>query len=439
MGKTLTGAYRSSLAWLYGFIDYERTARWKYDGDHFSLDRIGALLADLGNPHREGWHVHVAGTNGKGSVSAMIAKAHSEAGYSTGLYTSPHLISFRERIRVNGRSISRSDVVEGVERVRDMVSVYPGLTFFEVWTALAFDYFRYKKVDASVIEVGMGGRLDSTNVITPAVSVITSISMDHAGILGTTPEEIAREKAGIIKPGVPVVSAPQDPEVLAVIRDAADAAGSPLTVVGEDVKCHECRGGIAYDGPLWKFENLTLPLNSGFQAENSAVALAALEILASSGRTIGENSVRKGIESVRWPGRLQTLSRNPEIIVDGACNVDAMREVSGYIRSKHTRDDVVALTAMCGDKEVGKVLGILGECSSRFVVTQVDNPRALDAGKMADAAPDGINVLVDSSPASALEKAKQMAGNKGVVLATGSLYLAGEVMRLCGVKNLDRI
>ena len=267
--------YRAALSFLYSFVDYERNSKWKYDVSHFDLKRMRSLLKALGNPNEHGWFVHVAGTNGKGSVSAMIASALRESGLKTGLYTSPHLITFRERIRVDGLLISPEEVIAGVNRLRGPAEKVGGLTFFDVWTALAFDHFARREVDAAVIEVGMGGRLDSTNVIIPAVSVITPISLDHRGKLGETPADIAAEKAGIIKPGIPVVSAPQDEDVAAVLREKAKDAGSEMLMVGCEVGYEKMNGGIRYHGPRWELDSVRIPLRGSFQHDNAAAALAA--------------------------------------------------------------------------------------------------------------------------------------------------------------------
>jgi len=318
------GEYREALDFLYGFVDYERNGRWKYDDGHFDTGRIRSLLDRLGNPQNHGWFVHVAGTNGKGSVSAMTASALREAGLSVGLYTSPHLVTFRERIRIDSRIMTEKEVVESVRRIRPAAETVPGLTFFDVWTALAFEQFARRNVDAAAIEVGMGGRLDSTNVVTPDVSVIMPVSFDHRGKLGDTIAEIAAEKAGIIKPGIPVVSAPQTPEALDVIESRARETRSNLVTVGRDVRRTVEGGLLSYHGRLWNIEGVRVPLPGRFQYTNAATALAVLETLALAGRPVTPDAAKRGIERVQWPGRLQRLAESPDVVVDGACNVAAM-------------------------------------------------------------------------------------------------------------------
>ena len=232
---TSNDEYKEALSFLYSFVNYEIHSGWKYDNKHFNLDRFRKFLNMLENPHRGGRYVHVAGTNGKGSVCAMTAHALTSAGFRTGLYTSPHLITFRERIRVDGVLITPDDVVRAVARLKPATDAADRLTFFEVWTGLALDYFKRSMTDYNVLEVGLGGRLDATNVVTPDLAVITSISLDHTAKLGKNLVGIAREKAGIIKPGVPVVSSAQPPDILDVIEDRCNELGCPLTVVGRDV------------------------------------------------------------------------------------------------------------------------------------------------------------------------------------------------------------
>jgi dihydrofolate synthase/folylpolyglutamate synthase len=427
--------YRSALEFLYSFVDYERNGRWKYNTEHFDLGRVRALLDALGNPHRRGWFVHVAGTNGKGSICAMTASALQEAGLRVGLYTSPHLVTFRERIRLNGALMPAGEVVEGVRRLRPVAENIEGLTFFDVWTVLAFDYFAREGADAAVIEVGMGGRLDSTNVITPGISVIASISMDHRGKLGDTLPRIAAEKAGIIKPGIPVIVAPQtDGDVVRVLENRAGETGSAVTLVGRDVSWDmNPDRTLRYRGKRWEYDSISMPLPGAFQYENAATALATLEALAGRGYPMERDVARRGIERTRWHGRLDTITHRPEIIVDGACNTGAMTAVRDYLLSRGTRDRTVAVVAMCRDKDMKEALAILGEACARMVFTAVRNPRAMDAAGLAALAPHGVETAVEADPAAAVRRAIESAGPEGTVIATGSLYLVGEVFRMYGI------
>ncbi len=427
--KIVYSEYHKALDFLYGFIDYERDFKWKYDDDHFDLSRVRKLLNALGNPHEKGRFVHIAGTNGKGSVAAMISSALMQSGYKTGLYTSPHLVTFRERIKINDSLIPRGDVVYETGLLKSAVNQIEGLTFFEVWTVLAFDYFARKSVDVSVIEVGMGGRLDTTNVISPAVSVITSISMDHLGKLGNTIEKIAYEKAGIIKPDIPVVSAPQNDEVLQILEEKAEEVKTKFICVGREVNYTVCDDSMNYNGIDWKLNDLHIPLAGTIQLENAAVALAALETVSSEGYSVTPRSARKGVESVRWPGRLHTVSEKPEVIVDGACNIGAMKTVRDYVLGKKSKDNVVAVISMCRDKDVDKVLGIAEQMASRFVFTEVNNPRIMPACELAVRSLKEKNTFIEADPFKAVQKSISLAGSEGLVIITGSLYLVGEVLR----------
>ena len=426
--------YSQALDYLYSFIDYERGSQWKYDAEHFDLNRVREFLSSLGDPHERGVYVHVAGTNGKGSVAAMVAASLTEAGYTTGLYTSPHLITFRERIRINGTPISREDVVEGVRRIRKHIKKASQLTFFDVWTGLAFDHFTRKSVEAAVIEVGLGGKLDSTNVITPEVAVITSVSLDHQGKLGDTIEDIAREKAGIIKPGIPVVTAPQDPAVMAVIEERARVVGAPCIRIGTDVGYQTNNSRLYYSGLEWRLGAVNLPLTGAFQHQNAAVALAALEILASRGFSLPPETARTGIESVRWPGRLQKGADHPEVVVDCACNIGAMTVVRDYLKEREQGRNIVAVVGMNADKDCARVIDILGEVVSCFVFTRVDNPRAFDPEEMKRFC-TSHHAHVEPDPVNALKRAQSQAGKDGLVMVTGSMYLVGEIMRHLGVQT----
>lgn len=421
--------YTKAMEFLYSFIDYERISSWKYNNETFDPTRSLALLHALGDPHEKGAYIHVAGTNGKGSVVAMIAAALSQSGCRTGMYTSPHLITFRERVRIDGAMITCEDVIDQVETLKTPASEIDNLTFFEVWTALAFNYFVEKSTDVSVLEVGVGGRLDSTNVVTPAVSVITSISYDHVGKLGNTLEEIAAEKAGIIKPGIPVVTAHQEPEAMRVIVYTAERSGAPLTVVGDDVHFESNGNGISYYGTKWNIPYCSNNLPAAFQKENTAVAIAALECAADSGFSLSPENVVSGIDTLRWPGRLQTVSEHPTVVVDGACNAGAITAVTEHVLSIKPRGKIVALVGICADKNIRDVLSILGTASSEIVTTKVKNPRAVDPEKLASLAPDTIQTYVVPQPEKALEKAIMLAGTDGLVLAAGSLYLVGEIMK----------
>ena len=429
--------YDEALSFLYSFIDYESNSEWKYNTEEFDLDRFREFLHALGNPHERGRFVHVAGTNGKGSVSAMISSALSEAGLKTGLYTSPHLVTYRERIQINGTNISKDDVLSTVNIVKEKSSGFPGLTFFELWTALAFYYFAEKNCDVTVTEVGLGGRLDATNVITPDVSVITSVSVDHSGKLGNTPELIAREKAGIIKPGVTVVCAPQSKEVTDVIFKAAYDNAADVVVTSRDTRYAIVNEGICYSGIKWRADSVPVPLNGAMQSENAAVALTVLEILGDKGYPVDVTTAVDGIGKVEWPGRLQQVADNPDVIVDGACNVAAMQAVIDYCVTRAGSRRIVAVIGMCKDKDVRDVLAVLGGGAPYFVLTRVINPRAIDPAELAALSPRTVKTEVHEKPVDALEHARTRAGKDGLVIVAGSLYLVGEVLEYYGIGEKD--
>jgi dihydrofolate synthase / folylpolyglutamate synthase len=429
--------YTEALEFLYSFVDYEKNWSWKYNDGSFNLSRVKKLLARLGNPQDECRFVHVAGTNGKGSVASLTASALSACGYKTGLYTSPHLVTFRERIRINGEKIPKPDVIKGVSVIREAVKDIEGLTFFDVWTSLAFYYFAENLTDYAVIEVGMGGRLDSTNVITPVVSVITSISIDHRGKLGDTVEKIALEKAGIIKPGIPSVSAPQCEKVMDVLVKAATDAGSKLTIVGDNVSFESIDNNrINYHGVRWELQNILIPLRGRFQQVNTATSLAALEKLSESDDGIIPCKVIEGISHVYWPGRLQKISENPDIILDGACNIDAMVSVRDYLLERGNPNTVVVI-GICGDKDVKEVLGILRDTVSAYVFTRAENPRSMPAEDLYRFAPNNAVCYIEPEPSRALGKAITIAGENGRVIVTGSLYLVGEIFNYFGILEND--
>jgi len=437
--QTLNREYDSALEFLYSFVDYERDKNWAYNREHFNLDRIRQLLDALGGPHRSGWFVHVAGTNGKGSVAAMIARALRFAGLKTGLYTSPHLVTFRERIRVDGRMISHEDTISAVSRLRKAQEGIEGLTFFDVWTALAFDHFARESCDAAVIEVGMGGRLDSTNVVKPAVSVITPISIDHRGKLGTTITEVAREKVGIIKPGIPVVSAEQHTDAVDVVTARAKETGSRCILLGRDVNYRASAGKIQYRGPSWSFDSIEVALSGYMQLQNAALSIAALETLNTEGYPVEPFSARLGIERTVWPGRLQTVASDPDIVVDGACNPHAMEQVCEYLTGRGHRGNVVALVSMCVDKDIDETLATLSRCVGTVITTRTDNPRTQTPETLAGRCPADVRCETVEGVDNALERAVEIAGTGGLVIVTGSLYLVGEVIRTHAPDCLEHI
>ena len=327
--------YQQALDYIYSFIDYE-TMHQPRAAAHFDIRRMDELLARLGNPHLSGRTVHIAGTKGKGSTAAMIASALTAAGYKTGLYTSPHLTDIRERFRIDGELIPEEALIELAEKLKPEVAAvnekaaYGTLTTFEVMTALCFLYFAMQKVDFQVVEVGLGGRLDATNVVKPELCVITTIDLDHTDVLGDTLAQIAAEKAGIVKPGVTVVSSPQAEEAEKVIAETCRRNKSRLISVGKDVTWKgqgfkNDRQLIEVSGRLASY-SIASPLLGYYQQPNTATAVAALEALVEKGCKITREDIVGGIEKVSWPGRFQVLGREPLVIADGAHNPAAIRQ-----------------------------------------------------------------------------------------------------------------
>ncbi len=438
--------YQQALDYIYFLIDYEQTSKLRYNAANYDLRRLEELLASLGNPHLEARTIHIAGTNGKGSTAAMIASALSASGYTTGLYTSPHLIDLRERIRVDGELVSEKELINLVERLKPHVeevnrkATYGRLTTFELLTALAFAYFRLKGVDFQVLEVGMGGRLDATNVINPEVCVITSISFDHTQALGRTLSDIAAEKAGIIKPGSTVITSPQPDEVDKVIKDTCLNCGARLVRVGSDVTWQSLGFNFAKQllqvkGRLSSYE-LSIPLLGQHQLVNAAMAVVALEVLVGKGFNIPRGSIIKGLAQVSWPGRLQILSRHPLVVVDGAHNTDAALRLKQSLKQYFNFDQAILVIGISSDKDIAGIVSELFPFFDKVIVTSSNHPRAMaPAPIVAEFARHRVETQVAETVPEALSLALALAGEKDLICVAGSLFVVGEVIeqanRLC--------
>lgn len=330
--------YKDALEYLYSFVDFSMQKADTYSPERFKLERMQALVASMGDPQAAYPTIHVAGTKGKGSVCILCATALQEAGYKVGLYTSPHLDDYAERIQVDGQFIPHADLVEMVEVIKPFVAAIPELTTFEITTALVFMYFQRQKVDAAVIEVGLGGRLDATNVVHPVVSVITSISYDHTQLLGNTLTLIAGEKAGIIKPGIPVVTSPQQEEARQVIERVAHEHGCNFIQVGEDIVFEVVSKSLAGQtirvlsagAPPRDALDLSIPLLGAHQAANAATAYAVLEIINQSGLKVDHQAIIAGFSKAFWPGRFEIVQQNPPVVLDCAHNRDFSVKITPY-------------------------------------------------------------------------------------------------------------
>lgn len=398
-------------------------------GKKEGLTNMRALMARLGNAQERLLMVHVAGTNGKGSTCAMIERMLREAGYKTGLYTSPYIEKYNERIRIDGEPISGDRLAALVERVWPAVEECQALgyavTEFELGTALAFLAFEEAKADVAIIEVGLGGRLDPTNIITPAVCVIAGVGLDHMQFLGDTIEEIAAEKAGIMKPGVPVVLGAQ----------ASDAARSVLLAHARSAGCHaaepeaanirETADGVAFDAQIGdaSFIDLCVGLPGRHQAQNACAALGAVLALRDHGIDVDENAVRRGLAAVRWPGRLEWFGN---VLLDGAHNEHGVHALRAYCAAWLKPEKTVLLTGMMQDKAINQMAEMLAPLARLIVAAQPDIPRALDARTLAAAfEARGCEAIACAEPRKALALARELAGEDGTVLAAGSLYLIG--------------
>ena len=410
-------------------------------GSELGLNTITNLLSFLGDPQDDLKFIHVAGTNGKGSVLAYLSTVLQEAGYSVGRYISPTLFSYRERIQINGTFISREDFARHLTEVKAAMEKMgqEGMslpTVFEVETAVSFLYFREKGCDLVLLEVGMGGRLDATNIIkTPVLTVLTSVSMDHMEYLGNTLAEIAWNKAGIIKPGVPVVSARQQPEAEAVILEEAEKKGSSCTFVSPEVIQPASDGFERQSFFYGEFGKIEICLAGPHQLGNAALALEGIKALRRHGYEISGEAVRAGMLNTRWKGRFTPIHREPLIIIDGAHNPDAARVLGEAIKNYFPDRKKYYIFGVFSDKEYDKIIDITaGLAEHIYTVETPGNPRALPAEKLAEAVRT-VNPSVEAADciSDAVEKSMAMAGKDGVIIAFGSLSFLGEVEK--AVKN----
>ncbi|MEQ8847249.1 folylpolyglutamate synthase/dihydrofolate synthase family protein [Botrimarina sp.] len=435
-------ARRDAIAWLMGRVNYERTQPIPYAEQSLKLDRVRELLRRLGDPQDRLRLVHIAGTKGKGSTAAMIAAACQEAGMATGVYSSPHLERLEERFAIDGAPCSADELVALVDAVRPIAEAMDtrdaGPTYFDLTTAMALEHFARRGVDAAVVEVGLGGRLDSTNAIRPDVAAVTSISLDHTRQLGATRAAIAAEKAGIFKPGVPAVSGVADDEAGAVIRRVAAEVGCPLYERGRDFE-------IAPAGGAWRFQSHRLgtidqvrpALPGAAQAANAAVALAVLAVLAQRGWPLPADARRRGVGRGKLPARMERFAGEPLVVVDGAHNdasAQALAEVIDQLCGEAPRERRVLVVAISSDKDSGAILEPLARRFAQVVCTRfLENPRAAPPEQLAEASrgvAPGTPVALAATPEEAYRLACATAGERGAVVFAGSLLFAAEARRL---------
>lgn len=440
--------FEAAVDQLMSLADFERSI---HSPGHsgFHLERMVLLMDRLGNPQNDIPTVHVAGTKGKGSTAAMVASMLAAEDYVVGLYTSPHLHSVVERIKV-GRlqgsnatldSIGRDEFAAVVGEIWPVVKEvgesggYGGVTFFEAMTAMAFVYFRQVGADFQVLEVGLGGRLDSTNIVTPVVSVITSISLDHVATLGDTVSKIAYEKAGIIKPGTPVVVAPQGEDAMRVFRSVAEERRAELVDVEARVSWSRSHADLESQSfelkGLDRSYGLTIPLIGSYQMENAGTAVAAIETLIGQGFIVSGESIVKGMRDVRWSARLEILSKDgPIVVVDGAHNPYSMKQLVRAVRELFEFDDIVMVFGSLGGHSARGMLAELAQLDPLVIAVRSRHPRSAHSGVVAKAASEhGMTVALSTEKVSeGIRKALEMAGERTLVLGTGSLSVAAEII-----------
>ncbi|MBV6451665.1 MAG: Folylpolyglutamate synthase [Anaerolineales bacterium] len=437
--------YNKALDYLYSFVDYSLKHSSELAKAEFNLDRMFALMEELGNPQNKYPIIHVAGTKGKGSVCALSASGLKVAGFKVGLYTSPHLLDYCERIQINGEPITHEFLVELVEEIKPAVAKIPKLTTFEITTALGFLAFAKQGCNAAVIEVGLGGRLDATNIVMPRVSVITSLSYDHMAVLGDTLAKIAGEKAGIIKRGAPVVSSAQKPEALEAIRRVAKLVNSNMILVDEHIKIEPLASSL--DGqsfrlssfllptstphfPLSKISNsldLTIPLLGSHQLENAATAYAALKV---SGLEISDEAIQKGFAQTRWRGRFEIARRNPPVIFDSAHNQDSFAKLRETLEEYFPGKMVYLIFGASEDKNIPGMFEEMRPKIKKLIVTRADHPRALEEARIVELARQAEIESEAATPVeSALARALELSAKDGsIVLSAGSMFVTAEVM-----------
>jgi dihydrofolate synthase/folylpolyglutamate synthase len=431
--------YRQAVDYILSFTDYEVIPGIAYTAANYDLRRMEKLLLPLSNPHLGTKTVHIAGTKGKGSTAAMITGVLAAAGYRIGLFTSPHLHAIRERIRINDTLITEEEFAAAVTGLRPAVEAVNGeaefgmLTTFEILTAVVFDYFKKKHVDVQVLEAGLGGRLDATNVVKPDVCVITSISLDHTAILGNTIAEIAREKAGIIKPGCTVVSAPQREEAADVIERACSQQGAILLRAGKDVTWRRTGGDFRKQSFTVKSGNtgysLTIPLIGDYQLENAAIAVSAVESLAGKGVPVSRQAVEKGLREVDWPGRLQVLKEHPLLVVDGAHNGYSMQKLVEAVKRYFTCSRCFVIFGTSSDKDIQGMVGELQKLGGFVTVTRSTHPRAASTAILREHfSRSGMKIDEAENVQDALRQVMTKADRSDLILVTGSLFIVADTL-----------
>ena len=440
-------SYAKALRYLSSLNDFERLRIVRYNSQNFDLDRMRTLLKKLGNPQDQFKSVHIAGTKGKGSTCAMIASMLQACGYKVGLYTSPHLIDVRERITINGDMIHQTDLARIVKLAEPIVErMKPRATYFDVLTAVAFKHFAEHKVDIAIIETGLGGRLDSTNVIKPEVTGITSISKDHMAQLGSTIAKIAEEKGGIFKAGIPAISVQQDPDADAVLKRVAEKNGTVLEVTGQSIEFSYRFESSRMQGPhnrvclttaSSKFEHLAVPLLGEHQAINCGLALSVIDRLKSRGFAISDSKAMEGLGKTSVPGRMEMLSQTPRVVCDAAHNAASLDAMLRAIGQHIPYDSMVIIFGCCADKDVPGMLERIAGGADKVIFTRVNNIRSADPSELAARYVELYGKMAQVAPTleEALAIANRAVTKEDLITITGSFYLVGEAKKHFAAKT----
>jgi len=444
------GRYQEALDYIFSYVNYEQKLRYPYNAVTYDLGRVEELLEKLGRPQDQFQCVHITGTKGKGSTSAMVESVLRAAGYRTGLYTSPHLHTWRERIRVNGALMTKHELITLLDQVRPVIESTPDITAFEIMTALAFSHFAQQKVEWAVLEVGLGGRLDATNVVHPAVCGITSLSYDHVELLGHTLSLIAWEKAGIIKAGVPVVSAPQEAEAMDVIQRVCADTNARLITVGKDWIWEG--NGVNLAGQTLTAtcpeQNLVIPnlhiqLLGRHQLINATTAVAILSELRAQGVNISEQALQTGMQTARWPGRFEVLHQRPVLILDSAHNKASAQRLQAALarwfpRPPHQR--MALIFGASADKDIDGMLKTFltpdpnngYKPADKVIVTKSGHPRSADPAQLADqvrAVSTSCPISIHDNLTNALTEALTWATPGDLICVTGSIFVVAQARR----------
>lgn len=432
-------SYQDALDYIYSFIDPLRKSGGAPDKAADNLKRMGALLAAAGDPQGSLKAVTIAGTKGKGSTAAMVEAIARAAGLRVGLFTSPHLNSYRERLQIGRVLISQGELIALTSRLRPAIDAfdpepYGAPTTFDIGLLLALCHFAASEVDLAVLEIGMGGRFDTVNVVTPLVAAISSISYDHMGILGPTLAEIAWNKAGIIKPGVPVVTVPQSPEAtMAIAREAAEQ-GAPLWLADSNGLTE------AASGTIRRYPVAPRPaLRGAFQVENARLALGVASLLAAGDLAIGPEAMAAGLAGVRWPGRFELVRGAPPVLIDGAHNGDSAQKLAAAIATEVAHERLVLILGTSRDKDIAAIAAALVPHAATVVVTRSGHPRAMDIDRMVAEVGNHLRgpLVVTPDVRTALDAARGLAGPRDLICVTGSLFVVAAAREALGLAVSD--